>query len=97
LHSDGQPDSWSVVQVLAAKSISRPVVTVYPNPFHNTITVSAAEPFTHLILKTEEGGALWAKECPGGATTTTQIPVPDLPRGLYFLTIDGVTYKVVKD
>ncbi|GGB22901.1 hypothetical protein GCM10011511_53530 [Puia dinghuensis] len=96
LHSDGQADTWSVVQVLSAKSIVRPVVTVYPNPFYNTISVSAAETFTHLILTSEQGVALWAKEYPGGITNT-QIPVSGLPQGLYYLTIDGVTFKLLKN
>ncbi|GGB25319.1 hypothetical protein [Puia dinghuensis] len=37
-----------------------------------------------------------ARPCPGGITNT-QIPVSGLPQGLYYLTIDGVTFKLLKN
>ncbi|HLZ86062.1 MAG TPA: T9SS type A sorting domain-containing protein [Puia sp.] len=96
LHSEGRPDSWSTIQVLAAKQVQHPVINVYPNPFHNTVNVSAADPFTRLTLKDRQGATLWVKEFSGGANKA-QLPAAGLPQGLYFLTIDGATYKMMKE
>ena len=95
LHTDGQPDRWSAVQVLSARS-ANPVISLYPNPFHNMINLSAPGTFTQLTLRNNQGATIWVKEFPGGINST-QIPVAGLPQGLYFLTIDGATYTLVKD
>jgi hypothetical protein len=95
LHTAGESDSWSTVQVLAAKAV-HPVISLYPNPFHNTINISApGAAFTQLTLHNAQGATIWAKAYPGGITTT-QIPVAGLPQGLYFLTVDGATYPLMK-
>jgi len=95
LHNAGQPDSWSTVQVLAEKP-ARPVIHLYPNPFHDRISISApGAPFTQVILRNAQGTTLWAKEFPGGVNTT-QIPVVGLPQGLYFLTVDNTTWSLFK-
>ena len=95
LHSAGQPDSWSTVQVLGGKTL-RPLVSLYPNPFHDMINVSApAGAFTRLILRNAQGATLWVREYPGGVSST-QIPVAGLPQGLYFLTVDDATWSLLK-
>jgi hypothetical protein len=93
-HSADQGDSWSPVQVLSARTV-RPVINMYPNPFYNTINVSAASPFTRLVLTNAQGERLWAKQFPGGMNAT-QIPAFGLPPGLYFVTVDGATYSIMK-
>jgi len=93
--ADQSGDSWSTVQVLSAKAV-HPVISMYPNPFHNTINISApGGAFTQLTLHNAQGATIWVKEYPGGINTT-QIPVAGLPQGLYFLTVDGATYSLMK-
>jgi hypothetical protein len=94
LHSADQTDSWSTVQVLSARS-TQPVIMMYPNPFYNTINISAPGAFTQLTLRNNQGATIWVKEYPGGINST-QIPMSGQPRGLYYLTIDGTTYKLMK-
>ena len=95
LHTEGQPDSWSSVQVLAAKSL-RTQISLYPNPFHNMINISApGAAFTHVILRNAQGATIWVKDYPGGINST-QIPVAGLPQGLYFLTLDDTTWSLIK-
>ena len=95
LHSADQPDSWSTVQVLGGK-ILRPQISLYPNPFHDMIIVSApGGAFTRLILRNAQGAILLARDYPGGISTT-QIPITGLPQGLYLLTVDGTSYPLLK-
>ncbi|HXB09185.1 MAG TPA: T9SS type A sorting domain-containing protein [Puia sp.] len=95
LHSAGRPDSWSTVQVRAGKSAS-PLITLYPNPFHDIINISTpGRAFTRLLLRNAQGATIWRKEYTGGVTRT-QIPAAGLPQGLYLLTIDGATYSLIK-
>lgn len=93
-HSADQGDSWSTVQVLSPRT-SHPLINMYPNPFYNMINISAASPFTRLVLTNAQGERLWVKEFPGGMNAT-QIPAFGLPQGLYFVTVDGATYSVFK-
>jgi len=95
LHTDGQPDSWSSVQAIGSKSL-RPLISLYPNPFHNMINISApGAPFTHVILRNAQGAILWVKDYPGGINSA-QIPAAGLPQGFYFLSIDNTTYSLLK-
>jgi hypothetical protein len=95
LHGADGPDTWSTVQVLVSKP-ARPVINMYPNPFHDRINISApGNPFTQVVLRNSQGATIWAKEFPGGVNGT-QIPVASLPQGLYFLTIDGATWSLMK-
>jgi hypothetical protein len=72
------------------------MIGFYPNPFHNTINISApGGVFTQLTLHNAQGATIWSKAYPGGITTT-QIPAAGLPQGLYFLTVDGATYPLIK-
>jgi len=96
LHSDGQADTWSSIQVLSGKAAPHPVINMYPNPFHNTINISAPGSFTQVSLRNIQGATLWVKVYPGGVNST-QIPAAGLPQGLYFVTIDGATYKLLKN
>ncbi|HVU95391.1 MAG TPA: T9SS type A sorting domain-containing protein [Puia sp.] len=96
LHSAGQADSWSTVQVLAEKP-ARPGIKMYPNPFHEIINISApGAPFSKVILRNAQGATIWIKEFPGGGVNSTQIPTAGLPQGLYFLTIDNATGSLIK-
>ena len=96
LHGEGQADTWSSVQVLTAKAVKRPVINMYPNPFQNTINISAPGAFTQVSLRNIQGTTLWVKVYPGGVNST-QVPAAGLPQGLYFVTIDGATYKLFKN
>ena len=96
LHSEDQADTWSSVQVLMAKAVQRPVINMYPNPFQNTINISAKGAFTRVSLRDIQGATLWVKVYPGGVNSM-QVPAAGLPRGLYFVTVDGATYKLCKN
>jgi hypothetical protein len=94
LQSAGQPDSWSSVQAVSAR-LFRPVISLYPNPVHDNINISAPGGFSRVILTSPQGVTLLVREFPGGINST-QIPMTGLPQGLYFLTVDGATYQLVK-
>ncbi len=69
----------------------------YPNPFHDIIGIgSTSRPFSQVRLCDVAGRTLRVEECPGG-TSNIQLTAADLPRGMYFLTVDGTTYKLIKE
>ena len=94
VNTDGTT-GYSIVGIISTKT-ETPNITFYPNPFHDMINISAPGTFTHLSLRDITGRTLWVKEYPGGILST-QIPAGDLPKGLYFVTVDGKTYKLIKN
>lgn len=94
VNTDGTT-GYSIVGIISTKTTS-PNITFYPNPFHDMINISAPGTFTHLSLRDIAGRTLWVKEYPGGINST-QIPAGDLPQGLYFISVDGKTYKLIKN
>jgi hypothetical protein len=94
VNTDGTT-GYSIVGIISTKT-STPNISFYPNPFHDMINISAPGTFTHLSLRDIAGRTLWVKEYPGGINST-QIPAGDLPQGLYFITVDGKTYKLIKN
>jgi Secretion system C-terminal sorting domain len=102
LHTTGQADTWSSVQVIAAPPSlqSMPSVSVYPNPFHDMINITGSQAFSMVSLKDIQGRTLWTQEygsSSGGSVTTARIPASNLPAGLYFVQIDGAAYKLIKN
>jgi Secretion system C-terminal sorting domain len=94
LNTDGTT-GYSITAIISSKS-TVPGIHFYPNPFHDMINITASGTFTRLSLKDIAGRTFWVKEFPGGINST-QIPAGDLPPGLYFITVDGTTYKIIKN
>jgi hypothetical protein len=93
LNTDGSA-GYSVVAAIVSKAVDS--IHFYPNPFHYSIDVNAPTPFTRLILRDVQGRTLWMKEYSGGVNSA-QVPASGLPQGLYFLSVDGTTYRVLKN
>ena len=94
VNTDGAT-GYSITGIIASKTTT-PGIRFYPNPFHDMINITASGTFTQLSLKDLAGRTLWVKAYPGGINST-QIPAGDLPPGLYFITVDGTTYKIIKN
>jgi hypothetical protein len=94
VNTDGTT-GYSITAIVSSKSAA-PGIHFYPNPFHDMINITASGTFTRLSLKDIAGRTLWVKEYPGGISSV-QIAAGDLPPGLYFITVDGTTYKLVKN
>lgn len=85
---------YSVVAAVATKVT--PGIHFYPNPFNDMISITAPTTFTRVMLTDMTGRTLWAKEYSGGVYSA-RIPAGTLPRGLYFVSVDGAPYKLVKN
>jgi hypothetical protein len=94
LVNDDGSIGYSVIAVVATKI--QPNIHFYPNPFHDMINVSAPTPFHHVSLTDISGRTLWVREYSGGINSV-QIPSAELPQGLYFVSVDGSTSKLVKN
>ncbi len=94
LDNTGGAVGYSMVAAVSNKSIAS--IHFYPNPFHDMINITAPGSFTHLSLKDVAGRTIWVKEYPGGVNSA-QIPASQLPQGLYFVSVDGSTYKLIKN
>lgn len=81
----------------AATGPDAPGIHCYPNPFHDMINIgNASRPLGQVRLSDVTGRTLRVEECPGGAGSL-QVTAADLPPGMYFLTVDGTTYKLIKE
>jgi len=86
---------YSITAIVATKSM--PTIRFYPNPFHDMINITAPGSFTRLALKDIAGRTLWVKEYTGGGVTSASMPAGGLPQGMYFISVDGSTYKIIKN
>jgi hypothetical protein len=73
------------------------VVTLYPNPFHDIINITSPHLFSKLSVKDLLGKTLFVKEYADGGVSNAQIPASGLAAGIYFVRVDGVTYKLIKN
>jgi hypothetical protein len=94
LVSPGETTTYSSVQVISSGA-QLANVRFYPNPFTDMINIASPHSFTRLSLKDIQGKTLWVKEY-GGGVTNVQIPASGLAAGIYFVQVDGSTYKLVK-
>jgi hypothetical protein len=95
INTDGTT-GYSLTAIVATKSITPGSIQFYPNPFQNMINITAKGAFTRVSLTDMAGRTLWVKEYPGGVNST-QIPAGELSQGLYFVSVDGTTYKLIKN
>lgn len=95
INTDGTT-GYSLTAIVATKRITPASIQFYPNPFQNMINITAKGSFTRVSLTDIAGHTLWVKEYPGGVKST-QIPAGELPQGLYFVSVDGTTYKLIKN
>jgi Secretion system C-terminal sorting domain len=94
LVNDDGTTGYSIIAIVATRI--QPNIHFYPNPFHDMINISATTPFHHVSLTDIAGRTLWVKEYASGINSV-QIPSAALPQGLYFVSVDGSTSKLVKN
>jgi len=71
------------------------IISIVPNPAHNTITISATEPITSLTITDLLGQVIYTNQY---NTNKAQVDVSYLPPGVYFARINGsVVKKFVKE
>ena len=95
LNVDGTSAGYSIIAIVAGKRMT-PGVHIYPNPVHDQINITASATFSRLSLSDLAGRTLWVKEYPGGISNI-QLPAGDLLPGIYLITLDGTTYKLIKN
>ena len=95
VHSDGTTD-YSKIGIIATRSM--PTIRFYPNPFHDIINIVASAPLHQIALTDPAGRVLWIKKYsgPSGAPNVS-IPAANLPPGMYFLTVDGISHRIIKN
>jgi hypothetical protein len=87
---------YSVTAAIVSRPLTLSGLRLYPNPFHSGIAVSSATPFTRLTLRDLEGRVLFTQDYPGGVYSA-QVPAAQLSPGLYLLSVDSTTYRVLKN
>lgn len=93
--------TYSAVKTITGGSLVN--IHFYPNPFTDMINIVSPYPFSKLSLKNLQGQTLWVKGYGDGVSTaqhngvsTAQIPAAGLSAGIYFVQVDGATYKIIK-
>ena len=94
LNTDENTEGYSVVATVATKALQ--TVRTYPNPFTDMINISGPANFSRVILRDATGRTLQVREY-GSGVNSAQIPAASLPAGLYFVQVDAVTYKLIKN
>lgn len=86
-------DIDGLIQPTAVNNLSIPSIRVFPNPTASTITIDA-EDLSELNFKLRNafGGIVLS----GRAERSGAIDISFLSAGIYFLTVDGQTHRVVK-
>jgi hypothetical protein len=95
LNADGSTAGFSVVATVVSQTLST-TRRLYPDPFIDMINIASPTPFSRIILRDALGRVLQVKEY-GSGINSTQIPAAGLPAGLYFVQVDGITYKLIKN
>ena len=94
LNTDENTEGYSVVATVATKALQ--TVRTYPNPFADMINIASPSPFSRIILRDAPGRTLQVREF-GSGVNNAQINAAGLPAGLYFIQVDAVTYKLIKN
>jgi hypothetical protein len=95
LDAEGSTAGYSVVATIVTQTLST-TRRLYPVPFIDMINISSPSPFSRIILRDALGRALQVREY-GSGTNSAQIPAASLPAGLYFVQVDAITYKLIKN
>jgi hypothetical protein len=95
LNADGSTTGYSVVATIVTQTLST-TLRLYPNPFIDMINIVSPKPFSRIILRDALGRALQVRDY-GSGINSAQIPVASLPAGLYFVQVDAVTCKLIKN
>jgi len=85
--------AYSAVKTMTGGAFVK--IHFYPNPFTDMIHIVSPYPFSKLSLKNLQGQTLWMKGY-GDGVSTAQIPAAGLSAGVYFVQVDGATYKIIK-
>ena len=94
LNTDENTEGYSVVATVATKALQ--TARTYPNPFTDMINIASPSPFSRIILRDALGRTLQVREF-GSGVNSAQINAAGLPAGLYFIQVDAVTYKLIKN
>lgn len=95
LNAEGGTAGYSVVATIVTQTLST-TRRLYPVPFIDMINISSPTPFSRIILRDAVGRALQVREY-GSGINSAQIPAASLPAGLYFVQVDAITYKLIKN
>jgi hypothetical protein len=95
LNADGSTAGYSVVATIVTQTLST-TCRLYPNPFIDMISIASPTPFSRVVLRDALGRTLQVKEY-GSGVNSAQIPAASLPAGLYFVQVDAITYKLIKN
>jgi hypothetical protein len=95
LNADGSTAGYSVVATIVTQTLLT-TRRLYPDPFIDMINIASPTPFSRIILRDALGRALQVKEY-GSGINSAQIPAASLPAGLYFVQVDAITYKLIKN
>ena len=94
LNTDGSVEGYSIVAIVATKSLT--TVRTWPNPFTDMINITSPNNFSRVILRDALGRTLQVKEY-GSGVNNAQLNAASLPAGLYFVQVDAAIYKLIKN
>jgi Secretion system C-terminal sorting domain len=95
LNADSSTAGYSVVATIVTQTLST-TCRLYPDPFTDMINIASPTPFSRIILRDALGRPLQVREY-GSGVNSAQIPAASLPAGLYFVQVDAVTCKLIKN
>jgi Secretion system C-terminal sorting domain len=95
LNADSSTAGYSVVATIITQTLST-TRRLYPNPFIDMINIASPTPFSRVIIRDALGRTLQVREF-GSGINSAQIPAASLPAGLYFVQVDAITYKLIKN
>lgn len=95
LNADGQ-GVYSAIQTLSNLAGLSAGIRCYPNPFTSTISIASAHPIGRIQITDLAGKIIMVKEL-NRTATEWQWPAAGLPPGLYFVKVDGIVFKLVKN
>ena len=82
-------------KILSASDVSKPKISVYPNPASDVIKIEKLKPNSSLEL-TDSSGKL-VRTISNIKSDKTEINVKNLPSGIYYLKVDGQSVqKIIK-
>jgi hypothetical protein len=87
---DGKFEYSRIVNIVLS---GEEAVRIYPNPVADILNIESVTTLSPIEITTLEGKQVHASKPVGNSV---QIKVSDLPQGLYFVTVNGKKYKILK-
>lgn len=73
-----------------------PTFTLYPNPFHDKLTISWQESLTEIDAKVFDLNGKFVHQQKGSNTNKVQLDLSDFPKGQYFVKLTSNQFEIVK-